>query len=69
MIKPRHVVLLGTRGMHIIFWWEVLHVGGRIILKWFLDKTGWSGMDWIHMAQDRDLCKALVKTIMSLRVP
>jgi hypothetical protein len=27
------------------------------------------GMDWIDLAQDRDQCRALVKTVMNLRVP
>jgi hypothetical protein len=31
-------------------------------------QTGWGGMDWIHLAQDRDKWKALVKTVMNLRV-
>jgi hypothetical protein len=32
-------------------------------------KIGWGGMDWIDLAQDRDQCRALVNTIMNLRVP
>jgi hypothetical protein len=27
------------------------------------------GMDWIDMAQDRDRWRALVNTVMNLRVP
>jgi hypothetical protein len=30
---------------------------------------GWDGMDWIDLAQDRDQWRALVKTVMNLRVP
>jgi hypothetical protein len=30
---------------------------------------GWGGMDWIHLAQDRDQWKALLNTVMNLRVP
>jgi hypothetical protein len=33
------------------------------------DRMGWYGMDWIDMAQDRDPWRALVNTVMKLRVP
>jgi hypothetical protein len=29
---------------------------------------GWGGMDWIHLAHDRDQWRALVNTVMNLRV-
>jgi hypothetical protein len=29
-------------------------------------ETGWVGMDWIDLAQDRDQCKALVNMVMNL---
>jgi hypothetical protein len=28
----------------------------------------WDGMDWIDMAQDRDQWKAVVNTVMNLRI-
>jgi hypothetical protein len=31
--------------------------------------TGWGGMDWIHVAEDRDQCRALVNTVTNLRIP
>jgi hypothetical protein len=27
------------------------------------------GVDWIHLAQDRDQCQAVVKMVMNLQVP
>jgi hypothetical protein len=30
---------------------------------------GWGGMDWTDFAQERDRWKALVNTVMNLRVP
>jgi hypothetical protein len=36
------------------------------MLKWVL---GWSGMDWIDVAEDRDQWRALVNMVMNLRVP
>jgi hypothetical protein len=32
-------------------------------------KTGWEGVDWIHLAQDRDEWWVVVNTVMNLRVP
>jgi hypothetical protein len=32
-------------------------------------EIGWHGMDWIDLAQDRDRWRALVNTVMNLRVP
>jgi hypothetical protein len=30
---------------------------------------GWSGMDWIHLAQDKDQWRALVNMVINLQVP
>jgi hypothetical protein len=38
-------------------------------IKIDLREIGWGGMDWIDLAQDRDQWRALVNTIMNLRVP
>jgi hypothetical protein len=32
-------------------------------------KTGWDGMDWFDLAQDRDQWRALLNTVMNLPVP
>jgi hypothetical protein len=34
-----------------------------------LREIGWGGMDWINLTQDRGPWRALVKTVMNLRVP
>jgi hypothetical protein len=38
-------------------------------IKMDFRETGWGGMDWNHLAQGRDQWKALVNTVMNLRVP
>jgi hypothetical protein len=38
-------------------------------VKMYLGDIGWDGMDWIDLAQDRDQLRALVNTLMNLRVP
>jgi hypothetical protein len=38
-------------------------------IKMNLREMGWDGVDWIDMAQDRDQWRALVNTVLNLRVP
>jgi hypothetical protein len=38
-------------------------------IKMDLRKIWFGDVDWIHWAQDRDRCGALVNTVMNLRVP
>jgi hypothetical protein len=34
-----------------------------------LREIGWDGMDWINLAQDGNQWRALVNSVMNLRVP
>jgi hypothetical protein len=38
-------------------------------IKIDLKETGYDGLDWIHLAQDRFQWRALVNTVMNLGVP
>jgi hypothetical protein len=38
-------------------------------IKMDLREMGWDCVDWIELAQDRDQWRALVNTVMNLRVP
>jgi hypothetical protein len=38
-------------------------------IKMSLREIGWNGVDWIDMAQERDLWSALVNTVLNLRDP
>jgi hypothetical protein len=38
-------------------------------IKMNLREIGFRDVDWIHLAQDRDRWRALVNTVMNLRVP
>jgi hypothetical protein len=58
--------------MHTGFWWKSqrktkTYVGGQNSID--LREIRWDGMDWIDLAQDRDQWRALVNTVMNLRVP
>jgi hypothetical protein len=43
--------------------------GWKDNIKIDLREIGCEGMDWIHLAQDRDHSQALVNTVMTLQVP
>jgi len=49
--------------------WGDPDADGRIILIWIFRK--WKGVygDWMELAQDRDRWRALVSTVMNIRVP
>jgi hypothetical protein len=49
--------------------WEDQDVGGVDNIKMDLGEIRWDGRDWIELAQDRDQCRAVVNTVMNLRVP
>jgi hypothetical protein len=48
---------------------------GRSRCRWVVNikmdllEIGWSGVDWIGLAQDRDKWRALVNVVMNIRVP
>jgi hypothetical protein len=42
---------------------------GRPKRRWVdFSERGWGGMDWIDVAQDRDQWRAVVSTVLNLRV-
>jgi len=69
---------MGREEAYKRFSWENLkeegHLGdrgvdGRIIVRWIFRKWGVGVVDWIELARDRDRWRALVSTVMNLRVP
>jgi hypothetical protein len=45
--------------------------GGRELednIKMDLQEVGCGGIDWIDLAEDRDMCRSLVNAVMNLRV-
>jgi hypothetical protein len=60
--------------MHIGYWWEIQnerdHWEDQDISRWTIDLRAirWDGMDWIDLAQNTDQWRALVNTVMNLRI-
>jgi hypothetical protein len=52
----------GEREIYIGYWW------GRPKERDHWEKIGLDGMDWINLSQSRDLWRALVNTVINLRV-
>jgi hypothetical protein len=48
--------------------YEDLDVGGRIILKWIRAMVGCGGVDRTDPVQDEDQLRALLNTVLNLRV-
>jgi hypothetical protein len=44
-------------------------INRAIILIWILKKWDVENMDWIHLVQDGDQCRAVVIMVMNLFVP
>jgi hypothetical protein len=67
----RHVARMERRGIHI----EGKKPLGKPRRRWVdnikidLRDIGWDGMDWIELVQARNQWRALVNTVMNLRVP
>jgi hypothetical protein len=38
-------------------------------IKMNLREIGWDGIDWVDLDQDRDQWRALVRTVMNIRIP
>jgi hypothetical protein len=63
--------------MHVGYWWENQgkRPPGRPRRRWVENikmdhkEIGWDGMDWIDLPQDMDQWRAIVNTVMNLRVP
>jgi hypothetical protein len=62
--RNAYILLVGTRERKGLFGrcqhrWED-------IIKIEVKDTGWGGVDWINLAQDRDRLWAIVNTVMNL---
>jgi hypothetical protein len=40
-----------------------------VILGWILERWDWGDVDWIDLAQDRNRWRALLNSVLNLRVP
>jgi hypothetical protein len=47
---------------------EDVDVDVKMILKWIFIERGFEVVEWIHVAQHRDQWRAVVNTVVNLRV-
>jgi hypothetical protein len=73
-----HVARMGRRGTRTDYWWgksEGKRPLGRPKRRWvdnirmYLGEVGWGDVDWIGQAKDRNRWRALVNSVLNLRVP
>jgi hypothetical protein len=55
--------------MHTKFWFEKLKASDHANDIGADGKIVWEGVDWVHLVQDRDQWRAVMSTVMNLRVP
>jgi hypothetical protein len=69
---------MGRRRMYIGYWWgkpEGKRSLGRPRHRWLdnikmdLGETGWGGIEWISLAQDRNKWRAHMNVVMNLHDP
>jgi hypothetical protein len=74
---PRPVIQIPLPQLYLNLFWEFYdaNLKGGPRRRWVdnikmdTGEIGWDGRDWIELAQDRDQWRALVNTVMNLRVP
>jgi hypothetical protein len=73
-----HVERMGERRDYTGFWWKNLRERDHLEdprrrcednIKMDLQEMGYGAMEWIDLALDRDRWRALVNTVINLRVP
>jgi hypothetical protein len=78
IIWTGHVASMLRTGVYVGFWWkkpeEKRPLGSYWCrlednIKTHLREIGWGGMDLIHLPEDRNQWRALVNTVMNLRIP
>jgi hypothetical protein len=66
-IRSPYEFLVGKSERNRSFRRHMIRWEGNI--KMDLNEIGWDGIDWIPIAQNWDKWRALVNTVMNLRVP
>jgi hypothetical protein len=68
--RNRHLIYIRGILLSIYNFWNIVtSILTRFLGLYDLKEIGWYGVDWIELAQDRDQWRALVNTVMNLRVP
>jgi len=68
-VRMSKILYLTFIGCNVMIWWHGDVTNTCNMEGTQLSEIGWEGVDWIHLAQDRNQRWTVVNTVMNFRFP